>query len=192
MLLLKFSAHLSDSSLRQRSFASSGAVLDVAGGGDGEQSQEAQREQRVRHCCWNWCVCAWVRVCVCEFPQLESVPGCVTEAQFLSSLINASAMDPTMRLTRVFVWRHRRPVLFRTHTHGHTHTHQRPPVSGRSQQLWSCIRSVPSNDGTQDSSSVFRSEKNHIHKIQKALLPRDINSNMTSHKHLIGVQLITT
>lgn len=46
--------NLSDPSLRQRSFPSSGAVLDVTGGGEGEESQDAQEEQRVRHRCWFW------------------------------------------------------------------------------------------------------------------------------------------
>lgn len=44
--------HLSYSSLRQRSLPSSGAVLDVAGGGQGEESQDAQGEHGARHRCW--------------------------------------------------------------------------------------------------------------------------------------------
>lgn len=43
--------HLSPS-LRQSPFPSSGAVLDVTGGGEREESQDAQWEQGVMHRCW--------------------------------------------------------------------------------------------------------------------------------------------
>ena len=44
--------HLSGPSLRQRPLPSSGAVLDVAGGGERDESQDAQGGQGVRHRCW--------------------------------------------------------------------------------------------------------------------------------------------
>lgn len=44
--------HLSDPTLRQRPFPSPGAILDVAGGGEGEESQDAQGEQGLMHGCW--------------------------------------------------------------------------------------------------------------------------------------------
>ena len=51
-----WSSHLSDASVRQRSLPPPGAVLDIAGGGEGEEPQDAQGEHGVRHgCCW-WSV----------------------------------------------------------------------------------------------------------------------------------------
>lgn len=47
------SPNLSDRGLRQRSFPSSGAVLDVAGGGESEESQKGQEERGVRHGSWS-------------------------------------------------------------------------------------------------------------------------------------------
>lgn len=44
-------SHLSDPSLRQCSLPSSGAVLDVTGGGQSEESQGAQAEQGGMHRC---------------------------------------------------------------------------------------------------------------------------------------------
>lgn len=48
-----FSPHLSDPGLRQRSLPSSGAVLDVTGGGESEESQEGQEERGMRHGSWS-------------------------------------------------------------------------------------------------------------------------------------------
>ncbi len=138
--------YLSDPSLRQRSFASSGAVLDVTGGGEGEKSQDAQREQGVRHRCWLWMSAA--HLCVLR------LAGCLSDAPVDSSLINTWTWPDNATDSRI--WRQCRTALLYTRTRA-----RRPPecvrrACERSQQMWLCIRCVPSNKSTRENSSDSR------------------------------------
>lgn len=100
--------NLSDPSLRQRSFPSSRAVLDVTGGGERDKSQDAQEERRVRHGCW---FLDERRAPVACVPRLG---GCLTDVSLHSSLISTWTWPD--RATDTRVWRQCRAVLLSTRT----------------------------------------------------------------------------
>lgn len=132
--------HLSYPSLRQRSFPSSGAVLDVTGGWEGEESQDAQGQQGVRHSCWFWMNAAhWYVLRLGERVTDLPIDSSYKQMDMTWQSDWHSYLTSVLCCSALHLYAHPKATCVR--------------VCKRSQQIWLCIRCVPSNKSTQANST---------------------------------------
>lgn len=100
------SPNLSGPGVRQRPFPSSGAVLDVTGGGESEESQQGQEERGLRHGSWSGPLhlAGWLTAGPASTPHLISartdvicVPFCCPRAAPNATRVEAQQMWPCIR-----------------------------------------------------------------------------------------------